>query len=142
MEPLEVPGSLDSLQTIAQYVVSAATEAGLENNRSHKLRLAVDEIATNIITHGYNEVGLEGNIYLEATIDSESITIVLEDTGITYDPTTRENFTAETKRKLLEKENPGGWGMYLVIEGVDEFKYKRVGDRNRNILIVNRITTE
>ncbi|NEQ40958.1 MAG: ATP-binding protein [Okeania sp. SIO3I5] len=140
MEPLTVPGSQDSLQKIRQYLTSATQEAGIEK-RAYKLCLAVDEIATNIITHGYDEVGLKGNIYLEAKIDRESLAIVLEDTGIPYDPTTRETVTAETLRKLLEKKDLGGWGVYLAMEGVDEFKYERVGDRNRNILIVNRTKT-
>ncbi|MDJ0515261.1 MAG: ATP-binding protein [Trichodesmium sp. MO_231.B1] len=132
MEPLEVPGSLDSLQEIRQYVKSAAIEAGLET-RAYKLCLAVDEIATNIITHGYNEAGLEGNIYLETTINSESLAIVLEDTGIQFDPTTTETVTGENL-------DPGGWGLPLAKEAVDDWRYERVGDRNRNILIVNRTT--
>ena len=140
MEPLTVPGSQDSLQKIRQYLTSAAQEAGIEK-RAYKLCLAVNEIATNIITHGYDEAGLKGNIYLEAKIDRESLAIVLEDTGISYDPTTRETVTAETLRKLLEKKDPGVWGVYLAMEGVDEFKYERIGDRNRNILIVNRTKT-
>ncbi|MGD1804870.1 ATP-binding protein [Dapis sp. BLCC M126] len=141
MEPLKVPGSLDSLQKIRQYVASAATEAGLEKKASCKLCLAVDEIATNIITYGYDEVGLKGNIYLETKIDRETLAIILEDTGIPYDPTIRETVTKETLRKLLEKKDPGGWWLYFMMEGVDEFKYERVGDRNRNILIVNRTKT-
>ncbi|NET43726.1 ATP-binding protein [Okeania sp. SIO2B3] len=141
MEPLKVPGSLDYLQEIRQYVASAATEAGLEK-RVASFKRAVDEIATNIITHGYDEAGLKGNIYLEAKIDRKSLAIVLEDTGIPYDPTTRETVTAETLRQLLEKKDPGGWGVGLAKDAVDDWKYERVGDRNRNILIVNRITTE
>ncbi|NES03772.1 MAG: ATP-binding protein [Okeania sp. SIO2F4] len=139
MEPLEVPGSLDYLQKIRQYVASAAQEAGLET-REASLKRAVDEIATNIITHGYDEAGLEGNIYLEAKIDCESLAIVLEDTAILFDPTTRETVTGETLRELLENLDPGGWGLYLAKEAVDDWRYERVGDRNRNILIVNRTT--
>ena len=78
METLIVEGSLECLGKIAEYVISAATKAGLEEKASYKLRLAVDEIATNIITHGYEETGLEGKITVQAKIDDESLTIYIE----------------------------------------------------------------
>ncbi|MEQ8963773.1 MAG: ATP-binding protein, partial [Coleofasciculus sp. C2-GNP5-27] len=60
LEPLTVSGTLDSLGAIAQYVLQAAQAANLDKKASYNLRLAVDEIATNIIIHGYEDVGLEG----------------------------------------------------------------------------------
>lgn len=141
MEPLKLPGILDSLSEIRQYVKSAAKEAGLEKKASYNLCLAVDEIATNIITHGYDEAGLSGNIYLEAKTDEQSLTIYIEDTAMLYDPTTKETVKEETLNKSLEERVPGGLGVYLAIDSVDEFKYERVGDRNRNILVVNIPTT-
>ncbi|HXV96967.1 MAG TPA: ATP-binding protein, partial [Anaerolineae bacterium] len=62
MEALTVPGTLDSLSVIGKYVLTAAATAGLDKKVSYRLRLAVDEIATNIITHGYDEANLEGVI--------------------------------------------------------------------------------
>ncbi len=138
MEPLTLPGTLDSLGKIGQYIMSAAKEAGLEKKASYKLRLAVDEIATNIITHGYDEAGLSGDICVEAKVDEENLTIYLEDNAIPYDPTKGETVTEETLKQPLEERPIGGLGVFLAEEGVDEFKYERVGDRNRNILVVHR----
>ncbi|MGB3512473.1 MAG: SpoIIE family protein phosphatase [Microcoleaceae cyanobacterium] len=140
MEPLTLPGILDSLSEIRKYIVSAAKEAGLEKKASYNLCLAVDEIATNIITHGYDEAGLSGNIYVEAKTDEQSLTIYIEDTAMLYDPTKKETVKEETLKKSLEERVPGGLGVYLAMENVDEFKYERVGDRNRNILVVNIAT--
>lgn len=64
MEPLIVSGTLDSLGAIAQYVMAAAAAAGLDKKTSYNLRLAVDEIATNIVTHGYEEAAREGVLAL------------------------------------------------------------------------------
>ena len=141
MEALEVQGKLDSLGKIREYVKSAAKEAGLEKKASYNLCLAVDEIATNIITHGYNDNGLEGNIYLETKIDEQSLTIYIEDTAIPFDPKKKEAVTQEDLQKSLEERPIGGLGIHLVQESVDEFIYEYKGDRNRNILVVNRITT-
>ncbi|MCL2926855.1 MAG: ATP-binding protein [Trichodesmium sp. St16_bin4-tuft] len=141
MEALKVQGKLDNLGKIRQYVKSAAKEAGLEKKASYNLCLAVDEIATNIITHGYNDNGLEGNIYVETKIDEQSLTIYIEDTAIPFDPNKKEAVTQEDLQKSLEERPIGGLGIHLVYESVDEFIYEYKGDRNRNILVMNRITT-
>ena len=60
------PGTLDSLAPVRAYVVEAARAAGLDSRRIYNLCLAVDEIATNIVLHGYEEVGLKGDIIIEA----------------------------------------------------------------------------
>ncbi|MGD1804867.1 ATP-binding protein [Dapis sp. BLCC M126] len=141
MEALILPGKLDNLGQIRQYVKSAATEAGLEKKASYKLCLAVDEIATNIITHGYDENGLEGKISVEAKIDEKSLTVYIEDTAKPYDPTTKEALTEEDLKKRIEERPPGGLGVHLAYQSVDKFIYENIGDRNRNILVVNRTTT-
>ncbi|HEY9797793.1 MAG TPA: ATP-binding protein, partial [Leptolyngbyaceae cyanobacterium] len=60
MKNLTVAGTLDSLDAIAKYVMAVAAATGLDKKTSYNLRLAVDEIATNIIIHGYEEAGREG----------------------------------------------------------------------------------
>ena len=136
MEALILPGELDNLGEIRQYIKSAATEAGLEKKASHNLCLAVDEIATNIITHGYQENGLEGNISVKTEIDEKSLTVYIEDTAIPYDPTTKEAVTEEDLQKSLEERDPGGLGIYLARQNVDKWIYEHIGNRNRNILIM------
>lgn len=138
MESLKVSGKLESLSAIAQYVIAAAKKAELDKNASYKLRLAVDEIATNIITHGYEEAGREGYVEVAAKIDDRKLTICIEDTGIEYNPTQIEAVESEMLNKPLEERPIGGLGVYLAIDGVDKFLYEREGDRNRNIFVVNR----
>ncbi|MGD1699222.1 ATP-binding protein [Dapis sp. BLCC M229] len=136
MEALILPGKLDNLGLIRKYIKSAATEAGLEKKASYKLCLAVDEMATNIITHGYDKNGLEGNISVEAKIDEKSLTVYIEDTATPFDPTTKEPVTKEDLENRIKEGIPGGSGVYLVCQSVDKFIYEHIGNRNRNILIV------
>ncbi|MBC6481897.1 MAG: ATP-binding protein [Hormoscilla sp. GM7CHS1pb] len=138
MESLKVSGKLESLSAIAKYVMAAASSAGLDKKASYKLRLAVDEIATNIITHGYEEAGREGDVELQAKIEEKTLTIWIEDTGEAYDPIQIETVEEEMLNKPLEERPIGGLGLYLAIEGVDKFLYERVEDHNRNIFVVNR----
>jgi anti-sigma regulatory factor (Ser/Thr protein kinase) len=138
MQPLTVPGTLDSLSAIADYVKSAAAAGGLDKKVAYKLRLAVDEIATNIIIHGYQEAGSQGLIDLQADINEQAVTLYIEDTGEGFDPFQKLSVEEELVHLPIEQRPLGRLGVYLAIQGVDKFLYERVGKRNRNIFVVNR----
>ena len=138
METLTVPGTIDSLSAIAEYVKQVANIAELNRKAAYKLRLAVDEIATNIITHGYAEAGRTGDIYLRAEIYNSRLTLAIEDTGVIYNPNEKATLQQEFFNQTLETREIGGLGVHLVLESVDEFRYERAGDRNRNIFIMYR----
>ena len=137
MESLTVPGQLDSLSTIAKYVMSAASDANLNKKSAYKLRLAVDEIATNIILHGYQEAGLEGELYLSSDVSESSLTITIEDTAIAYNPNSYTTPDEEELQKGIQERTIGGLGIFLALDGVDDFKYERVSEGNRNIFVVH-----
>jgi serine/threonine-protein kinase RsbW len=136
MQPLTLPGILDSLSVIGKYVNTAALEAGLDRKAAYKLRLAVDEIASNIIIHGYQEAGLSGEVVVRAKMDLETLTITLEDTSAPFDPLNKGR-PEQIDRPIAERPI-GGLGIYLAVQSVDLFDYEYVNNRNRNIFIVNR----
>ena len=137
-EAITVPGTIESLDAIAKYIISVAAAAGLDKKASYKLRLAIDEIATNIIIHGYQEAGKEGVLDVQATIDEHSLTIALEDTGAAFNPLEKVPLETETLDRPLAQRPSGGLGIFLAFQGVDKFVYEKLGDRNRNIFVVNR----
>lgn len=141
MEPLTVSGTLDSLDHIAEYIAHAATAAGLDKKASYKLRLAVDEIATNVIVHGYQNAEQLGTLDLRAELDQNRLTVFLEDTSVAFDPLEKVELEASTIHQPIEARPIGGLGIYLAVRGVDKFIHERIGDRNRNIFIVNRISS-
>ncbi len=136
MEPLAVPAVLDSLSTIGRYVLEAAQAAGLDKRAAYRLRLAVDEIATNIIVHGYAEAGRTGEVLVRADLDEETLAVALEDTAQPFDPRLKER---PSQIDMPIEERPiGGLGVFLAVEGVDRFDYEYVGNRNRNIFVMKR----
>jgi anti-sigma regulatory factor (Ser/Thr protein kinase) len=136
MEPLILPGTLDSLTQIGAYVLEAASQAGLERKTAYRLRLAVDEIATNSIVHGYDRIGEEGNLVVIAEVGDGILTIILEDTGPAYDPF--KTPSPDDLDQPLDDRDIGGLGVFLAIQGVDEFRYERVDEKNRNIFTMKR----
>jgi len=138
MESLTVPGIMDSLDIIADYVLMAAKEAELDKKSTYKLRLAVDEIATNIVLHGYEEGGSSGDIFIESRIDENNLTIITEDTARPFDPSVKIKEEMKRVKQPLENRPIGGLGIFLVIDGVDDFDYQRIENKNRNIFVVKR----
>jgi serine/threonine-protein kinase RsbW len=139
MHTLTLPGTLDALQAIASYVISVATEIGLDKKSTYRLRLAVDEVATNIILHGYQASGVQGNLQIDATFDESKLEIAIEDTTPPYDPyRTEAQISEQDLSRPLEDRTLGGLGLYLAINSVDQFSYERLGDRNRTLFVMHR----
>jgi|HubBroStandDraft_1064217.scaffolds.fasta_scaffold07695_2 serine/threonine-protein kinase RsbW len=136
MKSLQLPAVRESLDAIAAFVEEAAAEAGLTSSAAYKLHLAVDEIATNLIIHGYEEAGLNGDVWAHSAVDDRTLTLTIEDTAKPYDPRTRAmpvNLDAPPEEREI-----GGLGIFLVIRSVDRFDYEYVNGRNRNIFTMNR----
>jgi serine/threonine-protein kinase RsbW len=139
MTPLTVPGTLDSLTLIRQHVWAAAANAGIDRKRTYRLELAVDEVASNIINHGYIEAGRTGDITVRAAMSAEALTITLEDTGEPFDPRCLER--PEQLDLPLAERPIGGLGVFLAIENVDEFCYEYADEHNRNIFVMKRVAS-
>ncbi|WP_291981597.1 anti-sigma regulatory factor [Candidatus Accumulibacter sp. ACC005] len=137
MTRYSIPANLAALSTIRQLLAQACREAGLDDAASYRLILAVDEIATNIITHGYQEQGTTGDIAIAIDASKQRLSVLLEDTGVAYDPRAQGMPTAEDLDKPLSDREIGGLGVFLALQGVDRFDYQRHGEVNRNTLEVD-----
>lgn len=138
MDKLSLPAMLDSLAELRRYARDAAAGAGIGEDKSYQLQLAVDEIATNIISYGYKGAGPTAEISIFGEIRDDALVITLEDRAPAFDPRTARMPNAEELSKPLEERTIGGLGIYLATEGVDRFDYRREGGRNLNIFEVGR----
>ena len=136
MDTFVVPGTVESLGPIREFVRSKATEAGLDKKRAYRLQLAVDEIAANIALHGYEEQGLTGDIEVQAEVEPDRLTITLVDSAIPYDPYSR--VMPSDLDAPLQDRAIGGLGVFLAINNVNEFLYRFNDGQNHNIFVVQR----
>jgi anti-sigma regulatory factor (Ser/Thr protein kinase) len=135
LEPLTIPGQPAMLTQLMDYVAWVAAGAGLPEQTTYRLSLAVDEIATNIVLHGYDDAGRTGNLTIWADADDERLTVYLEDTGEPFDP--RQAPAPGDLDRPLEERRDGGLGIFLALWGVDDFAYERRGEVNRCVFVVN-----
>lgn len=90
----------------------------------YQVQLAVSELVTNIVTHGYDG-GESGDIEFAATWDTRRVVVDVYDTG---QPFTAPNAAALPDPDALQE---GGYGLFLIAQTMDVVTHARGAD-NRN----------
>ena len=131
---LIIPAKVDQLHVIAQMAARAAQEVGFDAMQMCRIELAVDEACSNIIEHAYD--GEMGEIGVEIWPEyDEQITIVLTDTGKSFDP---DNVPDYVPCKSIDDLKIGGLGLHLMRQTMDNicFEFNVPGDHGK----FNRLT--
>lgn len=117
-ESIRLPAERRQLATIRQFVELHAEKTTASKNEIYDLVQAVDEAATNIIVHGYQD--RIGEIEMEMEYQKGRIIIKLRDEAPPFDPTT----APEPDLSLPLHLRPiGGLGIYLIRSCVNEFSH-------------------
>jgi serine/threonine-protein kinase RsbW len=129
---LRVPADLDRLAEIRAVVRDAAIAWGAPPTCLDDLVQAVDEAATNIVTHGYD--GSAGDIEMDIRVVDDRIVIELRDSAPPFDPTRvpEPDLSVPPMRR-----RPGGMGLHLIRLATDSLAY-RPGPGGGNILTLTR----
>ncbi|MFI8088860.1 ATP-binding protein [Streptomyces sp. NPDC086080] len=136
---LRVPATLTALSDIAAFVLALAGRARLDDSAAYRLRLAVDELATNVVTHGYGGAGTRDGsagpaeeILVTGGFDADRLWVRVEDTAPPFDP--RDGCRPPDTDVPPERRRVGGLGIHLALTSVDEYAYDRQGGRNVSTL--------
>lgn len=127
---LEIEADLDNLGHVRDFIETKMASAGLSQGSAGELLLAIDEAVSNIIMHGFKS-GTNGQIELEVNSQPDGILVQIRDNAPLFDPTRGANPHLEVSP--LERDAPGGFGVYLLNHLVDNIAY-RVTDDGRNEL--------
>lgn len=130
-------GTLDSLSPIRQYLKSIAGNTGLNKKATYNLQLAADELVTNTILYGYEDVGFKGDITIFSEITANQLVVTIKDSASPFDPYSKKMPSKEDLSKPLHERPIGGLGIFLVLDALDEFRYEFKDGCNHNILILN-----
>lgn len=128
---LIVGGRYENIPTITDFVGEAAAAAGLDEGEIYHCQLAADEACTNIIEHAYGGEG-QGEIKITCRVEPGVCEIVVIDQGKRFDPTSvpRPNLGAD-----IETIKPGGIGLHLMRQFMDEIHFEFGEDDNRLTLV-------
>lgn len=120
METLKVAATLDALTPIRDFIESATEQAGLDEHAAWQVQLAVDEAATNVIQHGYND-SEPGIVEVSCQIANDELMIVLRDWGRQFNP---DDIPTPDIESPLEERQAGGLGLYLMQQLMDDVRFE------------------
>ncbi|HEX3050443.1 MAG TPA: ATP-binding protein [Aggregatilineaceae bacterium] len=136
---LRVDASSDSLRVISHFVHGIAQRLSLSDKVLFDLELAVEEAATNIISHAYHGLtSARPDIQLLAESLDGFVQVSLTDWGIPLDPANVRPFDINAP---IETRIQGGMGLYFIhtlMDRVERINGSEVGDPNI-LTLVKRI---
>ena len=127
---LVIKADLDNLARVRDFLEVRMDETGLSRECAGELMLAVDEAVSNVIMHGFKSRP-DGDIEVEVARQPDSLVVHIRDNAPLFDPTQSNNPHLEVSP--LDRDAPGGFGVYLLNHLVDKISY-RVTNDNRNEL--------
>lgn len=121
------------LVTLRQFVNRTGRQWRVDPEKLHAVVLAVDELATNVLMHGYH--GQPGFIEVVMRRSRQDLSVVLRDQAAPFDPTK----VPKPDLTLPIEERPiGGVGLHLVREMMDELRYRRLEPTGNEVMVVKR----
>jgi serine/threonine-protein kinase RsbW len=126
---------VNELEAVRSFLTSVGESIGMDKNKIYKLCLAADEIATNIIIHGYIEAGIEGGSFeISLQVENDMLITTISDAAVQFNPLQRNMPTPDDLALPLEERAIGGLGILMAKESVDEYCYAYEDGKNLNIL--------
>ncbi len=117
---------LSELARVNRLTEELLRRCGTEERVVYAVELALEEILSNVIRHGYADGGRhEIALHLCASRDGAELEVV--DDGRAFDPVTAPEPELDVP---LAERRAGGLGIHLVRAFTTEMRYERVGDRN------------
>ena len=135
---LQVPSSTENLALIREFVNSTAQQAGLDAKEAAGLEMAVDEACANVIEHAYGH-DVSKEVIVRVTLDGETLSIDIEDTGRGFDP---GSVNQEELEQLINKRKTGGLGMRLMTKLMDEVRYEIEPGKKNALHMTKRLRKE
>jgi len=127
------------LAGVRELVSSVAKRLGFNETNCSHLALAVDEALCNVMRHGY-ERRMDGPIWVRIEHDERAdgrleLRLTIEDEARQVDPGT-------IKSRDLCDVRPGGLGVHIIKEVMDEAKYERREKAGMRLTLIKRQPSE
>jgi anti-sigma regulatory factor (Ser/Thr protein kinase) len=131
---LRIPAQRIRLAEIRDFVASHARLAGAAPGKVDGLVQAVDELATNIIVHGYHDG--PGEMEITFSKQEDAIVVVLRDRAPMFDTTQAPE---PDIHRPLEERPIGGLGIHLARKCVDGLEHRRRAGGGNELIIEVRL---
>ncbi len=123
-----------NLGPLLAFVERACAAAALDAEDTLAVRVSVEEICTNVITHGYAGHP-PGPITIDFVSCADHVEATIEDHGVTFDPADgpRPALTGDAMDRSI-----GGIGLHLVRSLMDEVRHEPLAGGGNRLTLVKR----
>ena len=131
---LEMVSQPKFLAAARALVGTVAQRVGFNEIQCGQISLAVDEALCNVITHGYNRRP-DGRVWVSLwPVDGTppGLKVVIEDLARQVDP-------AEIQPRDLDDVRPGGLGVHIIREVMDDVHYEKRTGRGMRLTMIKRV---
>lgn len=119
---LSISPTIDEIDRLKPFVTGAATQAGLSQKETKRLRAAVEEALANVINYSGATT-----IALKAEEADGQLIITIDDDGLPFDPT---QDSATDLTIPADQRPPGGMGIHMMQRMTDGLSYQRHDGHN------------
>ena len=130
-------GTHENLPHFLAFIEDVCARIDADQDTKYALRLAVEEVCTNLVVHGYRGMPA-GPIEIAAHDGGDRVTLVIRDRSPPFDPT---NAPPPDLTSDVEHRKPGGLGWHLVKQVMDEIDYA-AGTTVGNVLTLVKRKTQ
>jgi anti-sigma regulatory factor (Ser/Thr protein kinase) len=113
---------------LIDFVQHWCAETALPVAMAFPFEVALEEVCMNVIMHGTRDGGSPPEFSVSLSLDGNTVTMVIEDDGVAFDPLVVAAPDIDTP---LEEREIGGLGVFLVRELMDDVSYAHTGTHNR-----------
>jgi anti-sigma regulatory factor (Ser/Thr protein kinase) len=155
---LLIAATLSSLDSVAEYAAELAAQAGFAESDAYRLRLVLDELFTNIATHGRDGPASRDEVEVTGTACDGEVVLTVADWCRPFDPRCHSaaeppaDSAAEPPADAVAEppadavaEPPadagyrlGGYGLILLRQLADSVDYQRTGCQNRTTIVLRQ----
>ncbi len=136
MKTLKLNATIKNIPVFMSFILAEAKKTEITLKQLHAIELTSEEILTNIISYAYEEKPDDIEVGVENS--GEVMKISFSDNGKEFDIT---NACDPDINLPLEDRQPGGLGIFLTKQLMDQVYYQRIGDINR-VEIVKYLSKE
>ncbi len=122
----KLTNDLSELDALCQHLGQFCKAAGITEREQFQINLALDELFTNIISHGFKDED-EHRVFITVDHRDGEVVLIVEDDGVPFNPLDLSD--PDLKCALKERE-VGGLGITLIKAFMDDIHYQRKADKN------------
>ena len=131
-QQIEVPGEWGGVAALMEFCDRVELTLPLTAEQRYLMRLAIEEIATNVVKYGYDDATRDV-IQVACSCENNELRVSIRDRGHPYDP--RDHAAPDFTLPPAERDI-GGLGLFFLRELADQLQYQHDAASGWNELVV------